>query len=264
MIISSIQNPKIKYYKNLAESKERRKNKHFIVEGIREISLALKKKWKIHTLFLCEEIYKPDDSYPITIQNTPIISITPTVFAKIAYRENSQGVAAIFEYPSWNISHIPIASKKLLYLVLENIEKPGNIGALFRTADAAGVDGIFISDEQTDILNPNAIRSSMGCVFTVPFVIESQKKIYTFLKEKNITIFTTDLKANNLYTQCNLKENIALVFGSEAEGISSFWKKNADKTIKIQMMGEIDSLNVSVSASIIIYEALRQRNSNYV
>lgn len=267
--ITSLQNPLIKQIIQLQEkSRERRKNNLFVIEGLREISLALKGGYVIKTLLFCSEIISEEEFSKLKISTsneTEFIEITSEVYQKLAYRSSTEGVIAIAKTKNLNILSLKFSTAKApnsyhpLILVIEAPEKPGNIGALLRTADAANVDAVIIANPKTDLFNPNIIRSSVGCLFTNNIAIGSSSEIISFLKEKKINIYCAALQASVSYDTCNFKESTAIVVGTEATGLSEEWLENSYQNIIIPMQGEIDSMNVSVAAGILIFEAKRQR-----
>lgn len=258
--ITSLQNPKIKNIIKLSKAKERKAQNLFIIEGARELSLAISANYTIKTAFVCYDLFAKTD-YPEVlnhIDKSNIIEVTPAVFEKIAYREGSDGIITLVEPKSHTLSDLKL-EKKPFIIVLESIEKPGNLGAILRTADAAQVDAIIVCDPLTDIYNANAIRSSVGCLFTVQIATCSSEEALQWLKENQIKTFAAELNTNNWYQDVDYTEASAIVMGTEADGLTSFWIKNADSRIKIPMRGKIDSLNVSTSTAIITFEAMRQR-----
>lgn len=259
--ISSIQNKRIKEVLQLQKASERKKQRLFIIEGQREIFMALQAGIRLVVLFYCEEILGGlDKNYFFDVTNTgaELIHITRQVFEKIAYRENSSGLLAIAQIPPHDIHRLNI-SEPALIVVLEGLEKPGNIGAILRTADAAAVDAVLICNPAADLYNPNTIRSSVGCVFTNQIAVCSHIEALNFLRQKKIQIITTDLRAGRYYHQVDYTDAVAFVLGAEAQGVSAFWKEYADERIKIPMRGKIDSINVATAAALLMYEAQRQR-----
>ncbi len=261
--ITSIQNPIIKEILQLQEKSRARKNKGlFIIEGIREISLALKGNYQIKTLLFCDHIIS--SSHVITlakdIQNVEIIEISKEIYQKISHRKTTEGIIAIAIIKKLGLNNLILKSNPLI-LVAEAPEKPGNIGALLRTADAASLDAVLIANPKTDLYNPNIIRSSVGCIFTTQIATGTTEEILIFLDKNQVKIYAAaiDSRSEN-YTDINFNESCALVVGTEALGLSDDWLEKSTKNIMIPMEGEIDSLNVSVSAAILIFEAKRQRN----
>jgi len=254
-IIVSSKNIKIKEINKLRKSNNRRKEKLFIIEGKKEINLAIRSGIRIKELFFSENVYQKELNNFFDITKC---SLADEIFNKISFRENPDGYLAIAQSKNFQLKDIKL-SKKPFLLILEAIEKPGNIGAILRSADAARVDAVIITEPKTDIFNPNVIRSSLGTIFTNKIAICENKKLFSWLKEKNINIFTATPDANKLYCDSNFKNSLALVIGAEHEGLSSEWLNFADNKIKIPMNGKIDSLNASVSAAIILFEVVRQR-----
>lgn len=264
--ITSFQNPLIKQIVLLQEkSRERRKSQLFIIEGQREISLAIKGGYLLKTVLFCSEIISEEEIYIIketTNSEAEFIEIASEVYEKLAYRSSTEGVLAIAHSKTLELSNLQLANKNPLILIAEAPEKPGNIGALLRTADAAGVDAVIIANPKTDLYNPNIIRSSVGCLFTNRIATASTSEIISFLKENKINIYCAALQASAPYYSVNFTNSAAIVVGTEATGLSEEWLQNSTQNIIIPMQGEIDSMNVSVAAGILIFEAKRQRGFN--
>ncbi|MAP81439.1 MAG: rRNA methyltransferase [Aequorivita sp.] len=261
--ISSFQNPLIKQITVLQEkSRERRKTKLFVVEGFREISLAIKGGYSFKTFLFCSQIISEEEIFTLkesANNEAEFIEITSDVYEKIAYRSSTEGVLAIAHSKPLELSNLKFATKTPLLLVAEAPEKPGNIGALLRTADAANVDAVIIANPKTDMFNPNIIRSSVGCLFTNKIATGSTAEIINFLNKNNVNIYCAELQASVPYHSCNFTNSCAIVVGTEATGLSPAWLQNSTQNIIIPMEGEIDSMNVSVAAGILIFEAKRQR-----
>lgn len=258
--ISSIQNPLIKQLLLLQEkSRERRKTGLFVVEGEREISLAVKAGYELVSLFYCNEIYSEHIFKHLTGQPMDRIEVPIEVYRKIAYRESTEGIIAIAKSKAHSLDSLHFNSKKPLILIAEAPEKPGNIGALLRTADAANLDAVIIANPKTDIYNPNVIRSSVGCLFTNQVATGSTEEIISFLNEKNIHIYCAALQSSKNYTEVDFTTGSAIVVGTESTGLSDEWLSKSAQNIIIPMEGAIDSMNVSVAAAILIFEAKRQR-----
>lgn len=261
--ITSFQNPLIKQIVLLQEkSRERRKTQLFVIEGLREISLAIKGGYLLKTVLFCSEIVSEEEIYILkeTGDNeTEFIEISSEVYEKLAYRSSTEGVLAIAYSKTLELADLQLATKNPLILVAEAPEKPGNIGALLRTADAAKVDAVIIANPKTDMFNPNIIRNSVGCLFTNRIATGSTSEIISFLKESKINIYCAALQASVNYDILDFKKPTAIVVGTEATGLSEEWLQNSTQNIIIPMQGEIDSMNVSVAAGILIFEAKRQR-----
>ena len=259
--ITSIQNPLIKEIVQLQEkSRVRKKKEVCIVEGKREIRLAHQANYEIVTLLYHEAVFDKIALVEFNVPEHKIIQVSKEVYQKIAFRDTTEGIIAVVRTKVLHLDNIQFTKSQPLILIAEAPEKPGNIGALLRTADAANVDAVFIANPKTDMFNPNIIRSSVGCVFTNQIATGSTLEIINFLKEKKISIYCAALTASKLYHTISYKEACAIVVGTEATGLSDMWLENADQNIMIPMQGKIDSLNVSVSAAIILFEAKRQRN----
>lgn len=258
--ITSTQNNYIKELVKLQEkSRERRKKGLFLVEGQREISLVKRGNYKIETILFVSDFFSTDeinDSYPNSINK---IEITKEVYQKLAYRDSTEGIIAVVKTKDFSLENINFKTRTPLILVLESIEKPGNIGAMLRTADAANVDAVFIADTKTDMYNPNIIRSSVGCVFTNQVAVATSKEIIDFLQKNNINIYSATLQNSNEYYKEDYTKPTAIVVGTEATGLTPIWRNEATQNINIPMQGEIDSMNVSVACAIITFEAKRQR-----
>jgi TrmH family RNA methyltransferase len=257
--IQSLQNPLIKNILKLQEkSRERKKQQLFIIEGKREVELAFKSDFEIESLLFISK--KIEHHYIKQFNAKEVIEITPEIYQKIAYRESTEGIIAVAKSKYINLKSLTFKNKYPLILVLEGIEKPGNIGAMIRSADAANIDAIILADPKTDHFNPNVIRSSVGGVFTKKIVISSSEEIIAFLRQKNIKIYAATLQNSNKYTDEDYTEASAIIVGTEANGLTQIWRNHSIKNINIPMQGEIDSMNVSVAAAILLFEAKRQRN----
>lgn len=263
--ISSTQNPLVKQILHLKEkSRERSKSGLFIIEGIKELELALKGGYRLKTVLYYPKLISWEwvvqqlkDLVPVP----EIMEISKDVFEKLAYRETTGGVLALAESKVHSLEKLHLKNKSPLVLVAEAPEKPGNIGALLRTADAAGLEAVIIANPKSDLYNPNIIRSSVGCLFTVNVATGTTEEVIGYLKKNNIAIHCAALTASKEYTQVDLSGATAIVVGTEATGLSDEWLERSDQNIIIPMQGEIDSMNVSVSAAILVFEAKRQRNA---
>lgn len=258
--ITSTQNPKIKSLLALEKPRERRKQQLFIIEGKKEIKFALEAGYHIGNLFFCADMVGLSELQSLGLDDKLLIPVSKEVFDKIAVRENSGGVIAVAEMKVHELNQITLSNTPLI-LILEGVEKPGNLGAILRTADAAGVDAVIICDPQTDFYNPNVIRSSLGCVFTKQIAAATSEETIHWLKKNKISIYCTYLKASKSYDQTDFTKPCAIVMGTEATGLSDGWVKNSDANIIIPMQGKIDSMNVSTSCAVVVFEARRQRNS---
>jgi TrmH family RNA methyltransferase len=260
LMITSLQNQRIKdVVKLTVDARERRKHNRFVIEGVRELSLAISGGYKICNLFVCNELLDRVGEELVKKINVPLEMVSIDCFQKMAYREKSDGIIAVSAPKSLSLDTMQLSANPFV-IILEAVEKPGNLGAILRTADAAGVDAVIVCDPKTDVYNPNTIRSSIGCVFTRQVVACASEEAVQWLKNTGIRIFSAALSASDWYHEIDFTQPAAIVMGAEADGLTGFWLRNADHCIKIPMCGDIDSLNVSVSAAIITFEAMRQRN----
>jgi len=251
--ITSVQNHFIKSLILLREKpRARRENSQFLIEGEREINLAFNGGYTIEIILFYPKIYPLEKAQELS-GKSEIIEINKEVFNKLAYRESTGGLIAVARTKDLGISKLKLSDNSLI-LIAEATEKPGNIGALLRTADAANLDAVVIANPKCDIYNPNVIRSSVGCIFTNQIIVCDSKDVIHFLKENNIRLFCASLQNSTSYN----KESTAIVVGNETHGLSDFWL-DLGTNIKIPMRGKIDSMNVSVSAAVLIFEAIRQR-----
>lgn len=255
--ISSAQNTRIKELLALQEkSRERREKSLFVVEGRREIEHCLGCGYTLDTLFICPEI-AGDWTLPETSVKD-IVTVPEFLYEKIAYRGGTEGAIATVVAKEHTLEGLSLGGNPLV-IVLESVEKPGNLGAVLRSADAAGADAVIVCDPLTDIYNPNLIRASLGGVFSRQIAVCSSADAISFLKDRGIRILTAQLQDSSLYYDCDMTCGTAIVIGTESTGLSDIWRKAADRHIRIPMKGEMDSLNASVSAAILLFEAVRQR-----
>jgi len=256
MDITSLQNPRVKYIVKLREDKRQRKlDGLMLVEGYDELTLALSTGLKPQTVLTSPELA----SVSMDIPATEMITVTRAVFEKISYRDNPDGWLGIFPVPKTSLEDLKLSESPFV-IVAEAVEKPGNLGAILRTADAAHVDAVIVCDPRVDLWNPNVVRASRGTIFTVPTVEADSPNALAFLKSRKMRVLAATPSAEVLYTDVDLKEPIALAVGTEDEGLTDFWMQNADIKVKIPMLGKVNSLNVSIATALITYEAVRQRS----
>ena len=272
--ITSAQNPKFKNLLLLQEkSKARREQGLFVVEGARELSHCLEAGYTVKTIFICPAIAdglteegvvsqisghsRPDKREGPAVEPL-VIELPEQLYRKVAYRESTEGILAEVEYKTLGLKDLQLPENPLI-MVLESVEKPGNLGAVLRSADAAKADAVLICDPLTDLYNPNLIRASIGAIFTVPTAAVSSEEAIAFLQARDIQILTAQLQDSSLYYDVDMKRGTALVMGTESTGLTPLWRKAATSHIRIPMLGRLDSLNVSVSAAILLFEAVRQR-----
>ncbi|MDT0688367.1 RNA methyltransferase [Salegentibacter sp. F188] len=261
--ISSLQNTAVKRLLQLQEkSRNRRKEGVFTVEGMRETMLGIEGGFKLTEIYIQPNLISEEEIKSVLENGNfrpDITELSPEVYNKLAYRGSTEGIIAVFRSKTPALEDLKFSSEKPLILIAEAPEKPGNIGALLRTADAAKVDAVIIANPKTDLYNPNIIRSSVGCVFTNQIATGSTSEIIAFLKRQNIKIYSAALQSSKVYAEIDFTNASAIVVGTEATGLSSEWLENSDQNIIIPMSGKIDSMNVSVAAGILIFEAKRQR-----
>ena len=268
-MIKEITSPHNAYIKDLIllkdKSKTRKNTGTFLIEGLRELSLSLMGNYEIQTILFDDSLIALNTIKELlnkhNSKETQLIKINSVVYQKLAHRDTTEGVIAVAKSKEHLLIDLKFTSKNPLILVAESIEKPGNIGALLRTADAANIDAVIIANPKTDLYNPNCIRSSVGCVFTNQIAVDSTGNAIKFLKENNFNIYCATLSDDSKqYHLHDFTKNTAMIVGTEATGLSQDFMKAATQNIIIPMQGKIDSMNVSVSAAILIFEAKRQRN----
>ena len=255
MDITSPQNPRIKHFVRLRDEKKTRKADGLVlVEGYDEIQLAIAAGHVPLTLLSAPELA----ARQITFSSEETLTLSRPVFEKISYRENPDGWIAVFPTPQIGLEELTL-SKAPLIIVAESIEKPGNLGAILRTADAAGVDALLLCDARADAWNPNVVRASRGAVFSVPIVECDNASAWQWLKGGGMRLIAASPVGDLEFFQADLRGPVAIAVGTEDQGLSAFWMAHADARVKIPMMGKVNSLNVSVSTALILYEAVRQR-----
>ncbi|KAF0095384.1 MAG: hypothetical protein E1N59_879 [Puniceicoccaceae bacterium 5H] len=270
--IQSVQNPRVKSLVRLREARHRRRLERFLIEGRRELTRALACHWPLETVYFCPERFKaPAQDEPDALSvveqaedaGAEIVQLSPEAFDKVCYREGPDGLLAVAEIRERDLAELAERLAALdhpaLLLVVEAVEKPGNLGALLRTADAAGVDAVVVCDHRTDLFNPNAIRASQGAFFSVPTYLSETRELRPLLRQAGVTPVATTPRAEKTIWQQDLRGPIALVLGAESIGLSEDWLDGDTLTAHLPMQGVTDSLNVSVAAALVIFEAVRQR-----
>ena len=259
MDITSLQNPRVKHIVKLRDDKRQRKQDGLmLVEGYDEIQLALAAGHKPETLLSAPELV----SRQIDIAEAENITVNRAVFEKMSYRDHPDGWLAVFPVPQTSLDNLTLG-KSPLVVVAESVEKPGNLGAILRTADAAHVDALLVCDPRVDVWNPNVVRASRGAVFSVPLVECDNALASAWLSARKIRVLAATPSAETLYSDTDMHGPLAIAVGTEDEGLTDFWMSHAEVKIKIPMMGRVNSLNVSVSTALILYEALRQRSQRH-
>lgn len=257
--ITSVQNPFIKSLIHLQEkAKARKQSGTFLIEGQREIELALKGNYSLETVLFLPELISESALMRFLGPTVDCIAISKDVYQKLAYRETTEGLLAVAKTKALQLTDLNLPDNPLL-LVMEGIEKPGNIGAMLRTCDAARIDAVILANPKTDLYNPNIVRSSVGCLFTNQIATASTEDTIAFLKERKINFYSATLQNSTSYHTQDYTLASALVVGTEATGLSEAWREEATQNIIIPMQGAIDSMNVSVAAAVLIFEAKRQR-----
>lgn len=256
--LTSTKNPKINNIRLLQKPRERHRQGLFVLEGMREAQRAKLAGYSFASVFFVPEMVDEKTIGEYSAGNNDVYSITTAIFEKLTYRGNTGGIIILARQKPHNLENLSLGRSPLV-IVLESVEKPGNLGAVLRTADAAGVDALIVCDVRTDIYNPNVIRSSVGCLFTVPVAVASSDEVINNLKSNNINIFCTALTASKVYTETDFTKATAIVMGTEATGLSQHWLEASDQNIIIPMKGIADSLNVSATTAIVTFEAVRQR-----
>lgn len=263
--IQSRHNEQIKNLVKLRERKHRDRQERFLVEGLRELSHALEADYAIETLYYCPEHF-PTEAHAEFIRarrdsgSPALMRLSPEAFEKASLREGPDGIIAVGKQQSHTLAELNLPEHPLL-LILEGIEKPGNLGAILRSADGAGADAIILVDCVLDLYNPNAIRSSQGLLFALPLVTAEREPLKLWLDENKIRTCATTPAATKKHWDCDYNQATALLLGSEQSGLSDFWIQNAIQTILVPMAGQADSLNVAATAAVCLYEARRQRQS---
>ena len=262
-IITSQSNLKIKEALDLRDGSARKKKRLFLIEGLKELELALTCGVIINTLYFCPEFFstnkEPDFIEACRRKNAGIIELGQKAYLKIAFGNRHEGLIAVGRFADLSLAALKLKERPLI-MVVEAIEKPGNLGAMLRTADACGVDAFILASPLTDIYNPNVVRSSLGAVFSVKIAQAKSEEVVSWLKDNKIKIICAAVDSKEKYTGFDYRLPCAVVLGSEEKGLSDIWLESADKRLKIPMKGKVDSLNVSVACGAFLFEALRQRS----
>jgi TrmH family RNA methyltransferase len=277
--ISSLQNPRVKNAGRLREARHRREQQAILIDGAREISRAIASGVRLLEAFVCESLCTTAESKTLLEQlrkstsaggEFDILEVTPAVFEKLAFGDRAEGVLAIAEMPEKRLADIPLSiarpsallpkeKQSPLVAVLEGVEKPGNLGAVLRSADAVGVSALILADSRVDLYNPNAIRASLGTIFSVPVCEAKSDEVLNWLRQHQLKIFAARVDGSVPYTEVDYRAPTAIVLGAEATGLTSAWNAPDIAAVHLPMLGIADSLNVSATAAVLFYEALRQR-----
>jgi TrmH family RNA methyltransferase len=253
--ITSLQNPRVKQIVKLRDDKKQRQHEGLmLVEGYDEISLALDAGHTPRTILNAPELIRRQ----MRDTSAETLTVSPAVFEKMSQRENPDGWLAIFPIPRVSLEDLKLRNSPLI-IVAEAIEKPGNLGAILRTADAARVDAVLVCDPRVDAYSPNVVRASRGTIFTVPVVETKSAQALVYLQQHGINILAATPSADVEYTRLDLRGPVAVAVGTEDQGLSTLWMDHANTRVKIPMMGKVNSLNVSIATALIVYETVRQR-----
>lgn len=260
--ITSRQNPQVKELVRLRDRAHRDETKTFIVEGLREVSRAVKAGIPIKTLYCCPELFKAPKAHTfldeVHEQGMELYAFNKEVFAKVSARQGPDGVLAVIKQWDWSLEQIKLSEKPLV-LVVQGVEKPGNLGGLIRTAEGAGVDALIVCDPITDLFNANTIRNAQGAFFSLPMAMGTSEKVHAFIQQGGLQLVATTPDTNTLHWDVDYTQPTAILLGAEHEGLSGFWLEHAMTRVRIPMQGSADSLNVSAAGSVMLFEAVRQR-----
>lgn len=261
--IKSLQNPRVKLVVKLRNGRQRQRQGLFLIDGAREMLRAIDAGIELAEVFICPPLCHSQESLEVLQRlNTAATRktlVSAAVMQKLCFGDRVDGVVGMAVTPQRSLDELRLPANALI-AVLESVEKPGNVGAVLRSADAAGINALVASDSGTDLYNPNTIRASLGTIFTLPICAASSTETLSWLRRQNVPIYTTRLDGELLYTDVNLRGPAAIVLGSEAAGLSEVWQAPDIVSIKLPMRGVADSLNVSATAAVLFYEALRQRS----
>lgn len=262
--IESTQNPRVKHAVKLRKAKVRKESGQTLVEGFREITRAMESGWNFIELYYCPELYLDMAADALVADlnktGTPVFQCSENVFRKMSYRDSPDGFLALSPLVGKPLEELTLPESPLI-LIAEDLEKPGNLGSILRTADATGVDAVIACDHKTDLSNPNVIRASIGSIFFMPIAEATTEETLLWLQKNRIRSVAAVPDAEKEYTDADMLGGTAIIVGAEDEGLTQTWKEKADLNVRIPMLGKNDSLNVSTSAAVILYEVLRQRRS---
>ena len=260
--ITSFQNPRFKRVRKLHESRHRRKLGLFLIEGVRPLRLALENRFRVQEVFICQGHPLSPAARELLLEldrrGVPLVEVRRGIFRKMLIGQRNEGLLAVVHTPKRSLESMPLPPRPLV-AVLQGVEKPGNVGAVFRTADAAGVGAVVLADPRTDLFNPHAIHASLGAVLAMPCAVAGSQEVKDYLQQHHLACYAARVDASREYTQVDWTAPAAVVLGSEAHGLAPLWLQEDVPGVRLPMRGQVDSLNVSVTAAVIFYEALRQR-----
>lgn len=265
LTITSAANPRIKQVIALRDRRDRDATGRFLIEGYREISRAVAGKTAIEQLFFCPELFlganEPALLETASSQGAALIQTTASLFSKISYRDRPDGLLAVATKMNLALDAVPLSATPLI-VIAEAIEKPGNLGTIIRSSDAAGVDLVIVANGCTDIYNPNVVRASVGTLFTIPVVETSNEEALSFCTRHHLSLLAATPEGAALYTDVPMTGPLAIVVGTEQLGLTPFWKRACQTLVRIPMHGAADSLNVAMATTLFLFEAVRQRHAS--
>ena len=261
-MITSVHNPRVKQAVRLRDHRHRRKEQLILIDGARELARAITAGVALREVFVCPELCRSEEAQRL-LENLPLsggqrFDVTESVFAKLAFGERSEGVVGVAAVPQQRLEDLVLPTNPLV-AVLEGVEKPGNVGAVLRSADGAGISALVVADPRTDLFNPNVIRASLGTIFSLPVASAAPGDVLAWLRGRGLQILAARVEGSVSYTEIDYRQPTAIVLGSEAQGLTSLWSGEGVLAIRLPMLGVADSLNVSAAAAVLFYEALRQR-----
>jgi RNA methyltransferase, TrmH family len=263
MLITSVQNPRVKAAARLRDRSGRDEQRRIIIDGVREISRAFAAGVKIQELLFFSELCRDTQHQQLLAHAkqaaAELIEVTPHIMEKLSFGQRVEGLVAVAHPPARKLADLRMASEAVV-AVVEGVEKPGNLGAIVRTADAAGIAAVLVADGGTDLYNPNAIRASLGAIFSLPVCAVSSEAALNWLREHQFRLFAARVDATTEYTSADFRRRAAIILGSEAHGLSNYWQAADITPIRLPLLGSVDSLNLSATAAVLFYEALRQRS----
>ena len=261
--ITSLQNPRVKEAARLRDRRHRDKQGRILIDGARELARAVAAGVRVLEVFVCEPLCTGNQSQRLLASlpgcGAEILQVSEPVFEKLAYGHRAEGVLGVAEMPRPTLAELQLPQRPLV-AVLEGVEKPGNVGAVLRSADAAGVSAVIVADPRTDLYNPNAVRASLGTIFTMPVCATTTAETLEWLRRRQMAMYAARVDASLAYTEADYRGPTAVVLGSEAEGLSPAWTDDDVTPVRLPMLGVADSLNLSATAAVLFYEALRQRS----
>ena len=261
-VLTSFANPRVKAAGALRDRRQRDRTGLTLIDGARELRRALEAGVTVVEAFVCEPLLAGPDARAafdrLRANGTTLHTTSEPVFAKLAFGERAEGIVAVVRIPTTRLDDLVLPPVPLV-VVIEGVEKPGNVGALLRSADGAGVDAVVVASPRTDLFNPNAIRASAGTIFSVPLAVAATADVIAWLRARSIRIVAAQVEAERLYTATNLRGPVAIVVGAEDDGLTDAWTGPEVDAVRLPMLGVADSLNVSVSGAVLLYEARRQR-----